>query len=208
MAVVCQWCGMESEDEHQCSWCRRMIIAPPEPPLSPAPAADDVEDAGDAAFIAPLPERLEWFLSVSLPLLALSVAWARWTSVPLPVAGAGASLAVCFCLSVYQLVESVDERLAPVGLSVPLAVMFGPVWAAVVFAAIYLLTGRRDALTPFGLLVAHAAAVLLVAYARAPEAGEAVRRAGLLAGGQAVSLTYLAGVAGWALANFWRPLNE
>ncbi|MGQ9808451.1 MAG: hypothetical protein ACUVSM_12580 [Armatimonadota bacterium] len=208
MSVVCQWCGMESDDEHQCSWCRRMIVPPPAPPLPSSQSAADDEDQAAPAFIAPLPERLEWFASVVLPLMALGVAWTRWTAVPLPVTAACASLAACFFLSVYQLVQSVDERLAPVGLSAPLALMFGPVSAAVVFVAIFLVTGRRDALTPFGLLAVHSGAVLLMAYARAPEAGEALRRAGLFTGADAMSLAYLAGIAGWALANFWRPLNE
>ncbi len=208
MAVICQWCGMESEDEHQCSWCRRMIVPPSQPP-APQPGDTGGDDDGAAPpFIAPAGERLEWFFFATLPLMALIIAWTRWTPVPLPVAAACASLAACFFLSVYQLVASVDERLSPVGLSVPLALLFGPLSAAAVFVAIFLVTGRRDALTPLGLVCVHAAAVLLVAYARAPEAGEALRRAGLVTGADAMSLAYLAGVAGWALANFWRPLNE
>jgi len=213
MGFTCQWCGLESDDSAVCSWCGRDIravssasSAPPPDPDAQLQGADD--DDGPLTFIAPLGVRIELFAATALPFIAVAMAISRFLPVRFETLAAAVSFGCCFLLSTYQLLESVDERFAPVGVAGPLAVMFGPLAAAGVFVAIWLMTHRPEAGTVLGLVAGHMFAVLAAAYSRVPELPVAMRLAGWTTPAELVNLTFLAGVAGWALANFWRPLNE
>ena len=211
MPATCQHCGLDSEDLRVCEWCGKPIAPPP--PRPPDPVSDDDDSSvfdGDDMLrnIDPFPVRLEWFLATALPLLAVVMALARVAGVPLVVLVAVACFGTCFCLSLYQIVDSIDEQWAPVGMAVTLSLVFGPLFVAAVFLAAWIITARDDCWTVVGLLVTHALTALAIAYALTPELSVAADSAGWKASAAMIDLTVIASASGWALANFWRPLNE
>jgi len=206
MPMECPWCGLESSDERTCEWCGR-IIAPSAPHAAPVQPSGTQTTDDDEPFLAidPFGLRLQFFLGMALPVAAVGMAIAHLRGFPLGLLMAAVSLVVCFFLSVYQIVERVDNQWAPVGLACCCSLVCGPIVPAVGFS---LLLGRAGSGTVAGLLWAHLGAVLLVSYAAVPEAGVALRAAGWMPGTQLANFTLIAGIAGWALGNFGRPLNE
>mgnify|MGYP007111972328 FL=1 len=203
MPVTCQSCGMVSKTDDACEWCG-VVFPRTGPPLSPE---DEVEET-PFLFIEPLGVRLEWFLAVALLLVAAAMAAAhRWPGAS-GAAASIASLGVCFVLSLYQIVESVDAQFVSAGLGLILCILFGPAGAAVFFAAAWIGGWRGASATVLVLLAAHFATRFIVIYSALPEAGIALERAGWALGTEAANSSFAAALAGWALANFWRPLNE
>ncbi len=212
MGRPCPWCGLETSDIHQCEWCGKALgpVAPDPLPQGGPDPVDDVSDEDDAA-LSPLPPfgiRLEWFLGLAMPLLAASMAFGHFVQGPVFGIIAGTSFCLGFVASACQLVQSVDEHWAAVGFAVVFAILLGPVAVLVIFLALLVVTRREECWTIVALLGAHLAAAIAVAYAASPELRVALPMAGVASGASVPGLSVLAVVAGWILANFWRPLDE
>ncbi len=203
MPVTCRSCGMVSKTDNACEWCG-VVFPRTGPPLSPAAEAGEMP----FLFIEPLGVRLEWFLAVALPLVAAAMAAAhRWPGAS-GVAANIAALGVCFVLSLYQIVESVDAQLVSAGLGLILCMMFGPAITASFFVVAWIGGWRGGSVTVLALLAAHFATRFIVIYSALPEGGLALERTGWGLGSGSANFSFVAALAGWALANFWRPLNE
>lgn len=211
MSINCKWCGLESSTRDACEWCGKELD--PDGPVSGPPLDDSDVPEEPFHYVAPLEIRLEWFLGVVLPLFALlmPLAWfSRWAGFGLGQwfwASLFAFIA-CFFLSVYQLVNSVDEEYAPVGVGLMAQLLLGPIFTFAVFFFFWMVTLREDVQTVALLLLVHLAAATLGAYVARPEINTALQFSGVFWGNAASGLLFLPSVAGWALANFWRPLNE
>lgn len=204
--ILCPWCGLASADASCCEWCGKDI--PERNTSSVGLDPDDSSDQGIFYYLDPFPVRLERFLSIALPLIAIEMAVVRAIHLPAWLGVSIVSFCVCFVLSVYQVVESVDTQYAPVGVAVPFQAIFGPYIVGGMFLLGLLFTRKPEAGTALGLMITHFLTALLVAYAVTPEFDLALKNAGWVFGPDAVNLNFTAGVAGWAMANFWRPLNE
>lgn len=176
------------------------------------PTVDDtVAEEEPFHYLAPLELRLEWFLGVVMPLLALlmPLVWISRNGGPGQWFWASVfTFMACFFLSVYQLVHSVDDEYAPVGVAFIAQLLFGPAFTLVVFGLFWIITQRDDVQTVAVLLFVHLSAASLGAYVARPEIFTALQFSGVLWGGEAAGLLFIPSVTGWALANFWRPLNE
>lgn len=201
---------MVSSNDVTCEWCG--VVFPRGGPAQ-APSGPGAADPGNAqdlplVYLEPIGVRLEWFFAASLPIVAVAMAVSHTSAPRAELVAALASLGVSFVLSLYQIVESVDAQYAPVGLALVLCILFGAGVAGGVFAAIWLLGRRPECWTAIGLLAAHICTRFLVLFAAMPEVSLAMQRTGGVFGADTANLSFCVAVLGWALANFWRPLNE
>lgn len=213
MPRTCTWCGMETADLHQCEWCQRVldpVSASTNAPAGAPPPNDPADNTDDCPVtpLAPLSIRLEWFLGLALPLLAVSMAAAHFVPVACNIVTVSTSFCAGFLVSVYQVVQSVDEHWAPVGFAVVLSLMFGPVFVLAGFLALVIMTRVEGCATVVILLSLHLLSAIAIAYSAAPELQVALRMAGAAPQASLPGLMTLAVVAGWTAANFWRPLDE
>lgn len=220
--IKCWWCGLETADEETCEWCGRDLPVQqkpnrPSPPLMPGlsqdqdldPNSEEVVNELDPVTRLPsLMVRLEWFLGLFLPILAVLVLAVHQERQLLQACMYGGAFVAGLLLSAYQVVESVDEHWALMGFASVFAILISPVAIAVLFSVLFFSYHRNDFETAAILHGICSVAMLALSFAAIPEFSVALKHAGWIGGMPLYNLPVMALVAGWAVANFWRPLNE